>query len=205
MFKKIKDKLFITRFGELVFTFPNGKKLYTIKDNSLHKIPAKNYNQLQENHNYLAFLGATKANIIANNKLIADYCSRGLKGENTYESINKLIGTRDIFLTEYDSAIERLVLNTFDAFFFFENENPFETNEAKRAKTLELKRKYLNDYPYFNSFFFQLVKKRYKNLLDIWSESIDFALAQITLSQMIKEMKQEVTQLNLQTTKPKLD
>ena len=194
MFNKIKNKIKALRYGDLIFTFPNGKKLYTIKDNSLFNLPAKVYTNLEENNNYIAFLGVSKTNIEASNKMIERLCDSGINGENNYDKIKEVLGIKNRLLSEYDRATQLLMESTFDAFFFFEDENPFETDFDKRAEFLELKKYYLENYPYFKSFFFQLLKKRHKNLQDIWNESINFALAQVTFGQIIKELKLELTQ-----------
>ena len=59
MWNPFKKK--INKYADHIFTFPNGKKLYQIKEDYFEKLPAKKLLWIQENSNYLAYLGVSKA------------------------------------------------------------------------------------------------------------------------------------------------
>jgi len=189
MFSKLKQKVKTFKYGELIFTFPNGKRLYIIKDKALQNLSAKEYRILQENHNYLAYLGITKTNLTAMLKNLDSNSNDSLK-------VKEIVKVAERSYGEFDRATELMILNTFDMFFFFEDEDIF----VKSDEILERKRYYLNEYPFFNNFFFQLVKKKFPNLTDTWNMSIQFALAVTTLNVIVKELAEEFRQNNLKQT-----
>lgn len=199
MFKFIQSKY----YGEQKFKFPDGKKLYLIKDNYLHKLSAKLYQDIQENHNYLSYLGVSKTNFVASHENIDKYSAeleleldignRTKFDYNKLKSINKKIRDAVIFnkkqYKEFDNANEILMLNVFDLYYFFEDENPFKKN----AETLERKRYYLDKYPYFKGFFLQELKKNKNYCNDTWNELTQFVLSRATLM----AIKEELTYSNL--------
>jgi len=74
-------------------------------------------------------------------------------------------------------------VSLFDLFFFFEDEDIFE----KTDETLELKRYYLNQYPYFRNFFFQKLND-YTDIYKVtFQNCIHFALAQTAIQEVVKD------------------
>ncbi len=211
MFKKFRKKISAITKGDLIFTFPNGEKLYLLKDDYLVRLPNEKYQMIQENQNYLAFLGLTKTNLIAMNKKLTELseqlkievqvAKRGISNLQNIENISKSIEEISLFapkqLGEFDRANELLITNTFDFYFFFEDEDPLIKNE----QTLERKRFYLKEYPFFNGFFLQILKKNKKISQDTYSESIQFVLMSATLEEIKEQMKGELTQMNLTNNK----
>jgi len=190
MFFKRKKK---NDIGNLIFTFPDGKKLYQVKDEYLEKLPAEKLRTIQENANYIAYLGVSKHTLIEGQKMvkIAAYEARvlaaGRDKANTIDKIDDIIKLQEqmeVTRQMYDGTNETILVSTFDLFFFFEDENPLTWSH----ETLERKRKYLNEYPLFRSFFFQKVNDYmgvYKNILQ---NVINYALIQTQIQEIAKEL-----------------
>jgi hypothetical protein len=148
-------------YGKVIFTFPDGRKLYQVKDEYIERLPNKKLLYIQENANYIAHLDISKATLIAGHRMI-ERCAGEINAlayqKNTSEKIRnktdelvKLVHQIDITRKEYDNTNEAILLSLFDLFFFFDNENPFEWSD----ETMERKRYYLNEFPIFRRFFFR--------------------------------------------------
>jgi hypothetical protein len=59
--KYFKKDFTAKKYCDLFYTFPDGTKLYKIKDSYIEKLPAKKLLSIQENSNYIAFLGISKS------------------------------------------------------------------------------------------------------------------------------------------------
>jgi tRNA 2-selenouridine synthase SelU len=191
MFNWFKKKA--TRYGDHVFTFPDGKKLYQIKEDYFEKLPAAKLRTIQENSNYIAFLGISKSTLEAGHRMIKDKIYEiGLLSQKrdktelnkTIEDAKKLIEGIDTTRKEYDGMNEAIMVSTFDLFYFFEGEDIFRTNE----ETLELKRHYLNEYPYFRNFFFQKLNGHLSDFKITYQNCINFALAQTAIQEVVKDL-----------------
>ena len=191
MFNWFKKKS--TRYGNHVFTFPDGKKLYQIKEDYFEKLPAAKLRTIQENSNYIAFLGISKSTLEAGHRMIKDKIYEiGLLSQKrdktelnkTIEDAKKLIEGIDTTRKEYDGMNEAIMVSTFDLFYFFEGEDIFSTNE----ETLELKRHYLNEYPYFRNFFFQKLNGHLSDFKITYQNCINFALAQTAIQEVVKDL-----------------
>lgn len=191
MFKWFKKKA--TRYGDHVFTFPDGRKLYQIKEDYFEKLPAAKLRTIQENSNYIAFLGISKSTLEAGHRMIKDKIYEiGLLSQKrdktelnkTIEDAKKLIEGIDTTRKEYDGMNEAIMVSTFDLFYFFEGEDIFSTNE----ETLELKRHYLNEYPYFRNFFFQKLNGHLSDFKITYQNCINFALAQTAIQEVVKDL-----------------
>jgi len=189
IFKRFKKA---HRAGKLIFTFPDGRKVYQIKDEYLEKLPAQKLRTIQENANYIAYLGVSKHTLIEGQKMIKNlaYEARALSGTRdrtkAQEKIDDLIRiTEQMEVTRqmYDGTNETILVSTFDLFFFFDDEEPFEWSE----ETLERKRHYLNEYPYFRSFFFQKASAYMGDYKDILLNVINFALVQTQIQELAKQ------------------
>jgi tRNA 2-selenouridine synthase SelU len=191
MFNWFKKKA--TRYGDHVFTFPDGRKLYQIKEDYFEKLPAAKLRTIQENSNYIAFLGISKSTLEAGHRMIKDKIYEiGLLAQKrdktelnkTIEDAKKLIEGIDTTRKEYDGMNEAIMVSTFDLFYFFDGEDIFRTNE----ETLELKRHYLNKYPYFRNFFFQKLNGRLSDFKITYQNCINFALAQTAIQEVVKDL-----------------
>jgi len=176
--------------GELFFTFPDGKKLFRVKDSDLLKLPAKQFLNIQENSNYLGFLGVTKQNLQISVKNLDERFAKIEQSQNI-EEINVIISEckkvtefLKINTSEFDRASDAIALNLFDLFFYFQGENPIE----RSFESMELKKYYLDTYPYFKVFFFQEVQKYYKDFAPSLLNYIDFALFQMDIFTKINSL-----------------
>lgn len=191
MFNWFKKKA--TIYGDHVFTFPDGRKLYQIKEDYFEKLPAAKLRTIQENSNYIAFLGISKSTLEAGHRMIKDKIYEiGLLSQKrdktelnkTIEDAKKLIEGIDTTRKEYDGMNEAIMVSTFDLFYFFDGEDIFRTNE----ETLELKRHYLNEYPYFRNFFFQKLNGHLSDFKITYQNCINFALAQTAIQEVVKDL-----------------
>jgi hypothetical protein len=183
-----------TKYGTHIFTFPNGKKLFQLKEDFFAKLPNTKLISIQENSNYIAHLGVSKTTMEAGHKMIKENAyeikilskSRGKTSEldKKCDDQIKLIEQIETTRKEYDNTNEAIMVSLFDLFFFFENENIFE----KSDETLELKRHYLNEYPYFRNFFFQKLND-YTDIYKVtFQNCIHFALAQTAIQEIVKDL-----------------
>jgi len=174
--------------GDLFFTFPDGKKLFKVKDADLSKLPAKHFLAIQENSNYLAFLGVTKENLqnavnrIDKNTFLLDISTDFNEVKRLSGEIRSVTHFLKINTSEFDRASDAIALNLFDLFFYFQGENPIQ----KTMETMELKKYYLDTYPFFKVFFFQEVRKHFTDFMPTLKPYIDFALLQMEIFQKLQ-------------------
>jgi len=180
--------------GNLFFTFPDGAKLYRIKDSEAMKLPNKLLATIQENSNYLGFLGLTKANLNVSVKKLKEKLPeyKHTNSENTFNDIMKILDFIDISGKEYDRASKAIIVNLFDLYFYFEDENPF----IKSEETLEKKQYYLDNYVYFQNFFFQQLKLHFKDYMITLEDSINYAILQTSMTEFISQLSQPPTNDN---------
>lgn len=175
------------------FTFPDGKVLYQIDESDLHNANAKQYLFIQENINYLAYLGVTKHTINASIKKAQDELNEikvlhKNKHNFSFDKLQTILDYLGKTRSEFDDYNEELLVNIFDLFFYFKGEDKYKRD----AQTIELKRYYLNTYPKFRDFFFQNVKAKYPQLMTTYEPFIRYAISQVNLMQIIKELKLQV-------------
>lgn len=181
-------------YGKQIFTFPDGRKLYQVKDEYIERLPNKKLLYIQENANYIAHLDISKATLIAGHRMI-ERCAGEINAlayqKNTSEKIRnktdelvKLVHQIDITRKEYDNTNEAILLSLFDLFFFFDNENPFEWSD----ETMERKRYYLNEFPIFRRFFFQKLNEYTVLYRSTFQNCINFALMQSTVQELVKDL-----------------
>lgn len=181
------------KYGKYIFTFPNGKKLYQLKEDFFEKLPNSKLISIQENSNYIAHLGVSKTTLEAGHKMIKEnaFEIKSLSRSRNKAELEakcddqiKLIEQIETTRKEYDNTNEAIMVSLFDLFFFFEGENIFE----KTDETLELKRYYLNQYPYFRNFFFQKLND-YTDIYKVtFQNCIHFALAQTAIQEVVKDL-----------------
>lgn len=180
--------------GKHIFTFPDGRKLMQINDEDLERLPSEKLRTIQENANYIAYLGISKHTLIEAHKMVKNtaYEARVLAGgrdkaatQNKIDDIIKVIEQMDITRTTFDGINETILVSTFDLFFFFEDENPFTWS----TESLERKRKYLNDYPFFRSFFFQKASEYMGDYSSILSNATRYALAQTQAQEIVRRLE----------------
>lgn len=182
-----------TKYGKHIFTFPNGKKLYQLKEDYFEKLPNSKLISIQENSNYIAHLGVSKTTLEAGHKMIKEnaFEIKSLSRSRNKAELEakcddqiKLIEQIETTRKEYDNTNEAIMVSLFDLFFFFEDEDIFE----KTDETLELKRYYLNQYPYFRNFFFQKLND-YTDIYKVtFQNCIHFALAQTAIQEVVKDL-----------------
>ena len=188
IFKKKAD-----RYGTHIFTFPNGKKLFQIKEEYFEKLPAEKLRSIQENSNYIAFLGISKTTLEAGHSMIkrianeisvlSDNKSKAER-EKKIQDLNRVIDQIDTTRKEYDHTNEAIMVSLFDLFYYLEGETPFIWSE----QNLEAKRYYLNEYPYFRSFFFQKLNDFTTGYKVTYQNCINLALAQSTIQEVVKDL-----------------
>jgi len=76
------------------------------------------------------------------------------------------------------------MVSLFDMFFFFEDEDVLTWSE----ETMERKRYYLNEYPYFRNFFFQKLNDYTSLYRSTFQNSIHYALAQTAVQEIVKDL-----------------
>ena len=187
-FKRNKSK-----YGNHIFTFPDGRKLFQLKEEYFEKLPNKKLLTIQENSNYIAHLGVSKTTLETANKMIkesayeAKVVSKGRDKvllDKKLDDIVRLVEQIDTTRKEYDGTNEAIMVSLFDMFFFFEDENVLQWSE----ETMERKRHYLNQYPYFRNFFFQKLNDYTSIYKSTFQNSINFALAQTAVQEIVKDL-----------------
>ena len=61
-----------SKYGNHGCTFPDGRKLFQIKEEYFEKLPASKLRTIQENSNYRAYLGISKSTLEAGHRMIKD-------------------------------------------------------------------------------------------------------------------------------------
>lgn len=200
IFKKRKAN----KYGKHIFTFPKGERLYQLREEYFEKMPAKKLSYIQENSNYIAFLGVSKATLEAGHRMIKDHAYQitaltefkdKQRIKDKCSDLVKLVNQIETTREEYDRTNEAIMVSLFDLFFFFEDENLLEWNE----QTMERKRYFLNQYPYFKSFFFQKLNDYTSVYKATFQNCINYALIQSNVQEIVKDTIKELshTDINL--------
>lgn len=186
---KLCDKYRANKYGELFFTFPDGEKVYKLKEDFHERLPREKLKFIEENTNFIAQVGVS-ANIIKVSMVKALELNREIKAHND----SKLDASKKIdeqhtvlkFVVEgtemHMEKTEDIMVTMFDMFFFFEGENVFEQSE----EDLEKKRHYLNEYPYYKGFFLRQLEMHsgiYRNTLN---SVIQYAILQTSLLEAVR-------------------
>lgn len=185
------------RFGNHIFTFPDGQKLYQLKEDHFEKLPNVKLEYIQENTNYIAHLGVSKQTLFAAvdktetrlNEMSVVMKMKGYKDSQI--DLARLLGEALTVIkyiksntAENEKIQEHILVSMFDMFFFFEGENIFEWSE----EALEKKRFYLNEYPYFRNFFFRKLENYSTAYKDTYDNVIRYAIIQTGIQSVIQDL-----------------
>lgn len=191
--KRLKN-LFIrkSKIGNHIFTFPDGARLYQLKEEYFETVQNHKLRIIQENSNYIAHLGVSKSTLEAGIENIkkmsheASALNSMRKREDVTKKLDDLVKAIefiDLTRKEYDGTQETIMVSLFDLFFYFDGENPY----IQDPITLEKKRYYLNEYPYFRNFFFQKLNDYSEACKVTFKNSILFASAQTAIQEILKD------------------
>jgi len=201
MFKIFKKRK-ANKYGKHIFTFPRGERLYQLKEEYFEKMPAKKLSYIQENSNYIAFLGVSKATLETGHRMIKDHAYQitaltefkdKQRIKDKCSDLVKLVDQIETTREEYDRTNEAIMVSLFDLFFFFEDENLLEWNE----QTMERKRYFLNEYPYFKSFFFQKLNDYTSVYKATFQNCINYALIQANVQEIVKDTIKELSHTDI--------
>ena len=198
--KYFKKDFTAKKYCDLFYTFPDGTKIYKIKDSYIEKLPAKKLLSIQENSNYIAFLGISKSMLEASQ----DKCERlsieceimiERKAKHTdilakLKELTTTIQAQKISKSEYDNAISTVMLSIFEMFFYFEKEPLFVNDEFWTEKKREL----LNKYPSLRGFFFKSLENYTTDLKVTWHNATNLAVAQTSIQELIKQLVYTTTE-----------
>lgn len=180
------------KYGKHIFTFPDGEKLYQLKEDYFEKLPNAKLEYIQENTNYIAHLGISKYSLHAGMEKIRGlvYEAKALKGlkqdnEKKLDEIEATVKAMEIKTGEYDKTQDHIITSLFDMFFFFEDENIFEWSE----EALEKKRHYLHEYPYFRNFFFRKLESYITDYKITYDNVTRYAILQTGIQELIKGLE----------------
>lgn len=179
------------KFGMHIFTFPDGERLYQLREDYFERLPNAKLEYIQENANYIAYLGISKHTLYAAIDKIADLTEQiksvvSLKQDpaKLIESQKKVLGYIRDNTANYDKTQEHIIVSLFDMFFFFEDENIFAWSE----EALEKKRHYLNEYPYFRNFFLRRLESYQTTFRVTYESAIRLAIQQTAIQEVIRDM-----------------
>jgi len=191
VFKKFINKRRSNKFGNHIFTFPDGAKLYQLKEDYFERLPNAKLEYIQENANYIAHLGISKHTLFSAVKKLKDLQEEvkalvRLKqpADKQFTNIDKILHYIDGNIKDYEKTQQHVVVSLFDMFFFFEDEDIFTWSE----EALEKKRNYLDEYPYFRNFFFRKLEDfqtAYKLTFDYATQ---YAIRQTGIQEVIKDL-----------------
>jgi len=198
--KYFKKDFTAKKYCDLFYTFPDGTKLYKIKDSYIEKLPAKKLLSIQENSNYIAFLGISKSMLEASQnkcerlsvecEILTEKKAKHTEILAKQKELTSTIQAQKISKSEYDNAISTVMLSIFEMFFYFEKEPLFVNDEFWTEK----KREYLNKYPSLRVFFFKSLESYTSDLKITWDNAINLAVAQTTIQELIKQLAYTTTE-----------
>jgi|DEB19_MinimDraft_2_1074335.scaffolds.fasta_scaffold00304_13 hypothetical protein len=198
--KYFKKDFTAKKYCDLFYTFPDGTKLYKIKDSYIEKLPAKKLLSIQENSNYIAFLGISKSMLEASQnkcerlsvecEILTERKAKHTEILAKQKELTSTIQAQKISKSEYDNAISTVMLSIFEMFFYFEKEPLFVNDEFWTEK----KREYLNKYPSLRVFFFKSLESYTSDLKITWDNAINLAVAQTTIQELIKQLAYTTTE-----------
>jgi len=183
----------VNKYGTHIFTFPDKKKLYQLKEDHFEKLPNYKLEYIQENSNYIANLGVGKQTLlVANNKSISlNDQVNALIDLKKYDEAKKKLAEQKTTLTyigvnveETEKTQEHILVTMFDMFFYFDDEPMFKFSE----ESLERKRYYLNEYPYFRNFFFRKLENYSTAYKDTYENVIRYAIIQTGIQSVIQDL-----------------
>jgi len=194
--KYFKKDFTAKKFCDLFYTFPDGTKIYKLKDDFVERLPAKKLLSIQENTNYIAHLGVSKSMLEYSQEKIERLSIEceiltERKAKHTeilakQKELTSHIKAQKLTKSEYDNTISTVLISTFDMFFYFEKE-PLFTND--NDFWIEKKREYLDKYPSFRGFFFKSLKSYLTDLKLTYTNVINFAVTQTSIQEFIKQLK----------------
>ncbi len=198
--KYFKKDFTAKKYCDLFYTFPDGTKIYKIKDSYIEKLPAKKLLSIQENSNYIAFLGISKSMLEASQnkcerlsvecEILTERKAKHTEILAKQKELTSTIQAQKISKSEYDNAISTVMLSIFEMFFYFEKEPLFVNDEFWTEK----KREYLNKYPSLRVFFFKSLESYTSDLKITWDNVINLAVAQTTIQELIKQLAYTTTE-----------
>jgi len=198
--KYFKKDFTAKKYCDLFYTFPDGTKLYKIKDSYIEKLPAKKLLSIQENSNYIAFLGISKSMLEASQnkcerlsvecEILTERKAKHTEILAKQKELTATIQAQKISKSEYDNTISTVMLSIFEMFFYFEDEPLFVNDEFWTEK----KREYLNKYPTLRGFFFKSLKNYTTGLRFTWDNAINLAVAQTSIQEFIKQLAYTTTE-----------
>lgn len=198
--KYFKKDFTAKKFCDLFYTFPDGTKIYKIKDSYIEKLPAKKLLSIQENSNYIAFLGISKSMLEASQdkcerlsiecEILTEKKAKHAEILAKQKELTSTIQAQKISKSEYDNAISTVMLSIFEMFFYFEKEPLFVNDEFWTEKKREL----LNKYPSLRGFFFKSLESYTTDLKVTWHNATNLAVAQTSIQELIKQLAYTTTE-----------
>ena len=198
--KYFKKDFTAKKFCDLFYTFPDGTKIYKIKDSYIEKLPAKKLLSIQENSNYIAFLGISKSMLEASQdkcerlsiecEILTEKKAKHAEILAKQKELTSTIQAQKISKSEYDNAISTVMLSIFEMFFYFEKEPLFVNDEFWTEKKREL----LNKYPSLRGFFFKSLENHTTDLKVTWHNATNLAVAQTSIQELIKQLVYTTTE-----------
>ncbi len=193
--KYFKKDFTAKKYCDLFYTFPDGTKIYKIKDSYIEKLPAKKLLSIQENTNYIVRLGVSKSILeVSQEKIerLSIECEimteRKAKHTEILAKQKELTGyikAQRLSIAEDSNTTSTILLSIFEMFFYFEDEPLFVNDEFWTEK----KRDLLNKYPSLRGFFFKSLENYTTDLNITWKNVTSFAVAQTTIQEFIKQLK----------------
>lgn len=198
--KYFKKDFTAKKYCDLFYTFPDGTKIYKIKDSYIEKLPAKKLLSIQENSNYIAFLGISKSMLEASQdkcerlsiecEILTEKKAKHAEILAKQKELTSTIQAQKISKSEYDNAISTVMLSIFEMFFYFEKEPLFVNDEFWTEK----KRDLLNKYPSLRGFFFKSLESYTTDLKVTWHNATNLAVAQTSIQELIKQLAYTTTE-----------
>jgi len=190
-----KRKFTAKKYCDFFYKFPDGTKIYKLKEDYFEKLPAKKLLSIQENSNYVAFLGISKSMLEASQEkierlsieaeILTEKRSKNAEILAKQKEVTEAIRAQKVTKTEYDNTISTILLSVFEMFFYFENEPLFASDVEFWT---EKKRDYLNKYPSLRGFFFKSLESFTSDLKITYSNVINLAVAQTAIQELIKQL-----------------
>lgn len=194
MLKGLRHRRRAKKFGVHVFTFPDGARLYQLKEDYFERLPNAKLEYIQENANLLAYLGVSKYTFQAANHKALDKnheakalirLKKYAEAEKVLDQQETAIKVMDNNVLEFEKTNHTILVSLFDMFFFFEDEDVFKWTE----EALDRKSEYLSRYPYFQNFFFKRVAD-YQTVYNLtFANATRYAIKQTSLQEVLKDLK----------------
>ncbi len=194
-FNIFKKNFTAKKYCDFFYTYPDGTKIYKLRDDYIEKLPAQKLLYIQENSNYIAFLGISKSMLEASQErcerlsieceILTEKKAKHTEILAKQKELTVAIRAQKLSKSEHDNAISTILISIFEMFFYFEKEPLF----AKDAEYwTELKRDYLNKYPSLRGFFFKSLESYLTDLKITFNNDINLAVAQTSIQELIKQL-----------------